>query len=197
MLGSIMIPLFPLSSVLFSGGYLPLQIFEPRYLRMIQNCWASDSGFGVVLIKEGSEVRDADSGMPEIHQVGTLAEILSVKELPENRLAVMALGGAKFKVNATWEEHDHLMMGEVTFLPDEPTARIREADDDLVALLKYFVDEHEMATVIRKKTDYTDERDVSVRLADLLPMDSEGKQKLLQMDSPRVRLTAIRVWSDL
>lgn len=198
MLGSLTIPLFPLSTVLFNGGYLPLHIFEPRYLRMIKDCQGAGIGFGVVLIKEGNEVHEGDDHkLPAIHQVGTLAEIVEVEELPENRLAVMAVGGAKFQVGATWEETDHLMMGEVTFVPDEPEGPLREEDADLVKLLEYFVDARDLPSAVRKRIDYTNERDVSVRLADLLPIHSNDKQKLLQMDSPRVRLTTIRQWSEL
>ena len=198
MLGSLTIPLFPLSTVLFRGGYLPLHIFEPRYLRMIKDCREADIGFGVVLIKEGKEVHaGGENDMPQIHSVGTLAEIVEFEELPENRMAVMAIGGAKFQVGATWEEQDHLLMGEVTFMPDEPTAAMRDEDSDLVTLLEYFIDARQVPTAVRKKIDLNDERDVSLRLADFLPIHSEDKQKLLQMDSPRVRLTTIRQWSDL
>ena len=48
------IPLFPLPLVLFPGGRLPLQIIEARYLDMLTACVRNDSGFGVVMIKEGA-----------------------------------------------------------------------------------------------------------------------------------------------
>ena len=51
------IPLFPLGTVLFSGGRLPLRIFEPRYTAMVSRCLREKSGFGVVLIREGSDAR--------------------------------------------------------------------------------------------------------------------------------------------
>jgi len=53
------IPLFPLGTVLFEGGQLPLRIFEPRYVDMISHCMKSSIGFGVVLIRSGSELRGA------------------------------------------------------------------------------------------------------------------------------------------
>jgi len=60
-------PLFPLSTVLFTGGQLPLRIFEPRYIDMISRCMKTNIGFGVMLIRAGSEVRvdRADLG-PEV-----------------------------------------------------------------------------------------------------------------------------------
>ena len=49
------LPLFPLHTVLFPGGPLPLRIFEPRYLDMVRRCFREQSEFGVVLIIEGEE----------------------------------------------------------------------------------------------------------------------------------------------
>ena len=196
MLGSVTIPLFPLSTVLFSGGYLPLHIFEPRYLQMIRDCVESGIGFGVVLIKEGDEVHDESNGdAPAIHSIGTLAEVEELEELPENRLAVLATGGAKFKVEATWQEENHLMMGEVTFIPDEPARSLQTEDEDLVSLLHFALEERQVPSAISERIDFSDAREVSLRLADYLPFSMEEKQKLLQMDSSRVRLTIIRQWS--
>ncbi|MBX2878969.1 MAG: LON peptidase substrate-binding domain-containing protein, partial [Granulosicoccus sp.] len=61
------VPLFPLSTVLFPGGVLPLRIFEPRYLAMIGECMKNQTGFGVVLIEDGNE-----AGQPAtFHHTGT------------------------------------------------------------------------------------------------------------------------------
>ena len=46
------LPLFPLNTVLFPGGLLPLRIFEPRYLDMVGRCMREGADFGVVLISE-------------------------------------------------------------------------------------------------------------------------------------------------
>ena len=66
------LPLFPLNAVLFPGGYLPLRIFEARYLDMISTCLRQGSGFGVCLIRSGKEVGNA----AEIHHIGTQATIV-------------------------------------------------------------------------------------------------------------------------
>ena len=50
------IPLFPLNTVLFPGGPLPLRIFETRYTDMVRRCMREQSAFGVVLIRAGAEV---------------------------------------------------------------------------------------------------------------------------------------------
>ena len=67
------LPLFPLNTVLFPGGVLPLRIFETRYLDLISACLRNDSGFGVVTIQEGGE---AGGPTTHIHPVGTLARIV-------------------------------------------------------------------------------------------------------------------------
>lgn len=88
------LPLFPLNTVLFPGGTIPLQVFEPRYLRLIDDCLNSDSKFGVVLIKEGKEV-----GGPSVPMsIGTIAKITSVKNLPNNRLLVTSIGTDRFNI---------------------------------------------------------------------------------------------------
>lgn len=51
-----MLPMFPLGSVLLPGSPLPLQVFEPRYRAMLDDCLAGDQRFGVVLIERGFEV---------------------------------------------------------------------------------------------------------------------------------------------
>ena len=49
------VPLFPLNTVLFPGGRLPLRIFEQRYMDMAKVCLKDNSAFGVCLIREGRE----------------------------------------------------------------------------------------------------------------------------------------------
>ena len=88
------IPLFPLNTVLFPGATIPLQIFESRYLAMIRDCLSADSKFGVVLIKEGSEV-----GIPATpHSVGTIANIISAQKITGNRMLISVKGERRFKI---------------------------------------------------------------------------------------------------
>ena len=64
------VPLFPLNTVLFPGGPLPLRIFESRYIDMISERMKADAPFGVLLIRSGQE-----SGPAKTYGVGTLARI--------------------------------------------------------------------------------------------------------------------------
>ena len=86
--------MFPLSSVLFPNGVLPLHIFEPRYLHMIEVVRSSGSGFGVVLIERGSEV----GGGEVAFEVGTIARILRIDRVDGDRLAVLAVGVSRIRI---------------------------------------------------------------------------------------------------
>src|SRR5690348_12111925 len=77
--------LFPLNAVLFPGAVLNLHVFEPRYKQMIGECLETGEGFGVVLIREGQEAGDPSV---EPHQIGSLAEITEVTQLPFGRYYV-------------------------------------------------------------------------------------------------------------
>jgi Lon protease-like protein len=109
--------LFPLQVVLFPGMALPLHVFEERYKRMIQRCLEGDGAFGVVLIREGSEV--GEPATPFL--VGTRARIIDVERLPDGRMNLLTLGQDRFRVTRYWEE-DGCLRGEVTFFEDEAAA---------------------------------------------------------------------------
>ena len=66
------LPLFPLDTVLFPGGVLPLKVFEARYIDMVRDCMKRDAPFGVVRIKSGKEVGAA----AEPDRVGCIAHIV-------------------------------------------------------------------------------------------------------------------------
>ena len=68
------LPLFPLHTVLFPGGLLPLKIFEARYLDMARECLREKTPVGVCMLKSGAEVAQPDDpAVPEA--IGCLAEI--------------------------------------------------------------------------------------------------------------------------
>lgn len=98
------LPLFPLSSVLFPASYMPLQIFEERYKLMLQDCQASDSTFGVVLIKSGSEV-----GEPaEPYQIGTIAKIVQASPVSEGRIFISVFGQQRFSIQEMLQKKPYL-----------------------------------------------------------------------------------------
>ncbi|MGH9079266.1 MAG: LON peptidase substrate-binding domain-containing protein, partial [Acidimicrobiales bacterium] len=97
--------MFPLSTVLFPHGALPLHVFEPRYRRLVADCVAGDGEFGVVLIDRGSEVGGGDHRVG----IGTVARITRVAGLDDGRSMVMARGTRRIRVDR--------------WLPDDPYPR--------------------------------------------------------------------------
>ncbi len=87
-------PLFPLQTVLFPGMMMPLHIFEPRYLEMVERCLEEQIPFGVVLIRRGKEV----GGPAEPYSVGTAARITKVKRHPDGRMDIVVAGTQRFRI---------------------------------------------------------------------------------------------------
>lgn len=185
------IPLFPLGMVLFSGGRLPLRIFEPRYTSMVSKCLREKSGFGVVLIREGSDARLGKSAsQPDIFSVGTYGTIVDFNTLNNGMLGIITSGGPKFRIVDTYETSDHLLMGTVEFLPEERAQAPGEEHAALIDMLRELM-RHPMAQKLALDVDYHDARSVSWRLSELLPLEPEIKQGLLQMNLPRERLAEL------
>ncbi|MEM7217167.1 MAG: LON peptidase substrate-binding domain-containing protein [Pseudomonadota bacterium] len=185
------IPLFPLGTVLFSGGQLPLRIFEPRYVDMIGRCAREQSGFGVLLLRTGSEVRKTrEDAEPDIFRTGTEAIIEDFNTLSDGMLGVVARGRRKLRVRATRQQTDGLLLGSVEFLPEEKPAPVDERFVELVELLRELV-KHPMIEKLSLSIDFDDARSVGWRLAELLPIEAEIKQSLLQMQMPRERLVEL------
>ena len=185
------IPLFPLRAVLFTGGRLPLRIFEPRYLDMIGSCMRSSRPFGVVLIKSGRDARlSADAEQPEIFAVGTEATIIDFNQLDGGMLGILATGGRRFRVRETWEMDDHLLMARIVRLPEEPTGIPTAGHQPLLDILRQLI-KHPMIEKLSLEFDFADARSVSWRLAELLPLEPEIKQGMLELDDPAERLAQL------
>lgn len=108
-------PMFPLGTVLFPTVVLPLQIFEPRYQRLLEDVLEGDRRFGVVLIERGSEVGGGDVRT----EVGTLAEVIEARDLADGHWAVAAVGRERLRVDR-WLEDDPYPRAEVSVVEDGP-----------------------------------------------------------------------------
>ena len=184
-------PLFPLRSVLFPGGVLPLRIFEPRYVDMISACMREGAGFGVVLIRSGAEARlNPQDAQPDIFDLGTEARIVDFNQADNGLLGIVARGGRKFRVHATRAQADHLLLGDVEYLPEEPEGELLPEHQGLVDMLRELA-QHPLVRQLNLEVDYEQARSVSLRLAELLPIEPEIKQALLKLRWPRERLTEL------
>lgn len=182
------LPLFPLHTVLFPGGRLPLQIFEPRYLDMVSRCMRDGHPFGIVLIRRGNDARlTRDADQPDIFDVGTEAEIVDFNPLANGRLGIVVRGARKFRVARTWESSDHLLMAAVSPLPDEPAGPVPAEHVGLVEVLRD-LSQHPLVQRLGLEIDIGDVRSVGWRLAELLPIEPEIKHSLLKLQWPRERM---------
>ena len=185
------LPLFPLGTVLFPGGLLPLQIFETRYVDMVRRCMRDGSPFGVVLILEGQEARQQTrDGPPAVAEMGTRARIVDFTELPNGLLGITARGEGRFRVIGIEEEADHLLMGSVVDVPDLPEADMPAESFALVEILKQLL-EHPAVNQLGLEADLDDVGSVVGRLTDLLPVDPRFKQSLLEQQDPMVCLAEL------
>jgi uncharacterized protein len=171
------VPLFPLSTVLFPGITLPLHIFEERYKTMLRECLAGDQRFGVVLIREGWEV-----GSPATpHEVGTLARIVRTDALDEGRMNVLTVGEQRFRIRELVEGRPYLR-GRVELLDDESTeveprlaARVREDFGSYLQALRRLANRAEVTIELP-----TSPRDLSYVVAATLQIPLVERQVLLE-----------------
>lgn len=180
------LPLFPLSTVLFPGGPLPLRIFETRYTDMVRRCMREQSGFGVVLIRAGAESGE----VARTAEVGTVASIVDFNQLPDGLLGITCLGGERFRVLRRWRAPDGLNMAEVEWLAPSPPTAIGEAHEHLAQILRKLLpqlgDDYQFV-----RGDFASAEWVGSRLAEILPVSVEDKQAWLEMTDPTARLTAL------
>ncbi|MEW5250134.1 LON peptidase substrate-binding domain-containing protein [Microbulbifer sp. TYP-18] len=178
------IPLFPLRVALFPGVTLPLRIFEQRYLRLVSESLRSEEGFGVVLIRDGSEV-----GRASVWPVGLQVHIVDWSQGAEGLLHVDVAGGRRFRIVSTTLADDDLLMAEVEWLPDTGVKPVPAECDGLLAVLKELKSHASMMSLHFAPVDSADA--LSWQLAQLLPLDDAVRVELLATQDPLVRLAHI------
>jgi Lon protease-like protein len=186
------VPLFPLHTVLYPGGRLPLKVFEQRYIAMTKACIRDERPFGVCLLTRGDEVADPRQAAcaPEFAAVGTLATIAGW-DMPQLGIIHLAtVGGARFQVRSHGVQDDGLAVGEVTTLPAEPAVALPEAHRALAQLLELIArrigPQH-----LPEPPAFDDATWVGYRLAELLPLPLPIKQSMLEINDSEVRLAVL------
>jgi uncharacterized protein len=116
--------MFPLGTVLFPHQSIDLQIFEPRYLTLLADCLEGDRTFGIVLIVRGSEVGGGDVRS----DVGTVARIIAMGQLPGDRIGVRVTGESRIRV-VRWLADDPYPRGEIVPVAD-PSPAVGEEPSD-------------------------------------------------------------------
>jgi len=203
------LPLFPLQSVLFPGGLLPLRIFEVRYLDMVGKCHKAGTPFGVVCLTEGSEVRQreqsaAPDGKPHgegfaheaFHPVGTLARITALERPQAGLMVIRCIGTQRFLIRSQRQLPHGLWVADATLLPDD--AELPVPDDllptrDALQLLLRAIERQVQGGEgpVQGTYRWDDCGWLANRWCELLPLKPEHKHRLMALDGPVLRLELV------
>lgn len=171
-----LLPLFPLHTVLFPGGHLPLRIFETRYIDMVRTCLREGRPFGVVLLKQGSEVRQSDDDLSEFYDVGAGAVIVDTDLGSDGMLHIETQGQGRFRVLRSWSERDGLFRAEVEWLPEATIVTRSNADERLRDFLLRIMED---VNPPYPNALFDDPVWVVYRLLERLPVKLEDRQRVL------------------
>jgi Lon protease-like protein len=179
------IPLFPLNTVLFPGGRLPLRIFEQRYMEMAKACLRDSSPFGVCLIREGKEVGSPATPV----EVGCLARIGNWDMPQLGMLHITALGEQRFRILERRVQGDGLARASIELLAQDADCAIPRACSPCVKLLERVIEQQSGLFDAPHRLDSASW--VSSRLAEILPLPLAAKQELLELADGGARLERI------
>ena len=186
------LPLFPLKTVLFPGGILPLKVFEQRYVTMTKTCIKDDASFGVCLLTRGDEVPRAPGATAAVDfaAVGTRAKIVAWDMPQLGILHIRTQGLARFQVRSHGVAEDGLVIGQVSEIAAEPTVALPDAFKPLARLLEILI-ERVGRESFPAELALDDASWVGYRLAELLPLPLSIKQSMLEINDPEVRLATL------
>ncbi|MFT4520277.1 MAG: Lon protease-like protein [Halioglobus sp.] len=176
------LPLFPLSGVLMPFGRMPLQIFEPRYVDLVKDCMKTDSPFGVVWIRRGSEVVERGAASPDLGDFGTCAHIVDFDQLPNGLLGISIEGGERFELVETATRSNGLLVGQVNKQAAPVATAIKEEWRSLVEVLRS-LEVHPHVQNMKLRLDYNDAWHVGYGLIQVLPLEEHLKYELLCLDN--------------
>ena len=187
------LPLFPLDTVLFPGGVLPLKVFEARYIDMVRDCMKRDAPFGVVRIKSGKEVGAA--AQPD--RIGCLAHIVEW-DMPELGLLMLQTSGShRFRILETRVLADQRIEAVTELIAD---------DAEVPASMELVACAHALKTVIEDITEAAGDDCfkpfpadmrfdsacwVANRWCEILPISTLARQKLLELNDAQSRLKIV------
>jgi len=196
------LPLFPLNTVLFPGGVLPLRVFEARYMDMVRQCMKTATPFGVVLITRGGEV-----GTPAATEaVGTVAHIVAWDMPQLGLLHLRAVGDERFHIEQAEVQPDGLQLARVEpIAPDDdlpldqqyrPCAELlQRVIDDVGSQRADDIDETpDPINAIPFEAPYRFDSSVWVgnRLCEFMPIPLRAKQKLMELQDAKSRLQLVQ-----
>lgn len=191
------LPLFPLGTVLFPDGVLPLRVFETRYVDMVRDRMKREAAFGVVAIRSGAEVGNAAVHYP----AGTLAHIVAW-DMPElGVLQLQTRGGERFRIRETRVQPNQLIEARIEIIPELNATDTADALQVCAQVLRMVISDLLDQAREEAGEDFIDpfpkphQLDsagwVANRWSEMLPISLEQKQALLEMDDEGARLLKV------
>lgn len=196
------LPLFPLNTVVFPGGRLPLRIFEQRYLDMIKQAIANDTPFGICAPAWGTPVgapplrgdpsaairEGAETGSPAVpYDVGTCMRITDWDMPQTGILHIETVALDRFVIRSTHTEPNGLLVGTVEDVSVEPAAAIPDDLELPVEILRHIIGEYGDAH-FPEPHQLDNAVWVGYRLSEVLPLTLSIQQNLLEMNDSVMRL---------
>jgi Lon protease-like protein len=195
------LPLFPLGTVLFPGGFLPLRIFEVRYLDMIGKCHKAGTPFGVVSLTQGAEVRRAGAEAERFAEVGTLATIRDFDVPQAGLMQIACVGTQRFRLRSSELQKHGLWTAEVDAVADDVALAVPDDLRPVAEALRRVVDtleerrrlegQDQLRLPIEAPFRFEDCGWVANRWCELLPVPAVLKQRLMELESPLMRLELV------
>lgn len=187
------LPLFPLRTVLFPGGLLQLKIFEARYLDLISRCLRMQQPFGVVCLVQGAEAGSGD-GAIRTEPVGVMAHIQDVDAEQAGILHIRCVGRERFRLmesarqepNGLWTALSELIPEDEVEVPAPAMQRAVDAFAQAAARLQA-----EGHAPFVEPLQLNDAGWVANRWCEILPISMGAKQKLMELESPTLRLQLV------
>jgi uncharacterized protein len=189
--------MFPLEVALLPDQDLPLRIFEPRYVALVQHCVDSGDPFGVVLISRGREVGGDDSRC----DVGVLSRITECVDQGANRYALSCRTGERIRV-CQWLPDDPYPRATVALWPDEPgdavtSAQLRDVEEKVIDLFERIAQARGVVLPDRDvllgyaEADADDAGQRLFTLASRIPLGAADRYSVLSAPSAVDRLAAL------
>ena len=191
------LPLFPLGTVLFPGGVLPLRIFEVRYLDMVRKCHSAGAPFGIVALTKGAEVRQAGAAPEQFADVGTLATITTLDTTQPTLLGLECTGQQRFRITRRERLVNGLWIADVQGIAEDAAIPVPSDLKHTALMLEQLLStlaerSAEQAThSVQTPWKLDDCGWVANRWCELLPLPVAQKQQLMALDNPLVRLELV------
>jgi Lon protease-like protein len=205
------IALFPLSTVLFPEGVLPLRVFEARYMDMVRDCMREETPFGVCLI---TDARASEVGPPpKTADIGCLARITAWDMKQLGLLQIRTIGGERFRLLDSETQANGLLIGDIEMIEADEDRPVAVQHQPCVDLLTRIIDDLGAQMAEKRRTGETPEDGevlaqlpfeqpyrmessswVSNRLCEVLPVPLKAKQKLMELTDAGTRLEIVHTY---